>query len=286
MNNQIGRNRVDYLLLAMKYFFLIAFSALTIYPVLYALSGSFKSNFEVMLGGTLWPKEWILTNFVELWEQFNFFRYATNSIFVSLMTTLLSLIICSMAGFCLARKTFPGRALLERTILATMFISIGTVTLRPIFMMMISANLHTTLWPIVFVIVSANMGTFIFLISKFIRGVPRELDEAAYIDGAGTFRIYWQIILPLIRPVLGVVGLFSFRLAWNDFINANVFSIGQPQLRTLTAGVVSLRHGMHAAAQWNIMLTGASLTIIPMLIVYIFCNKTFISGLSSGAVKG
>lgn len=270
----------------LKYLCLIPFSIVVLYPVIYAVLGSFKSNYEVTLGGSLFPKEWLFSNYLEAWNQFDFFRYALNSIFLSLMTTLMSIIICSMCGFCLSRKGFRGKRVLETTILATMFISIGTVTLRPIYLLMVRLNLHNSLWPVIFVIISANMGTYIFLISKFIDTIPKTLDEAAYIDGAGTFRVYWQIILPLIKPILGVVGLFSFRSAWNDYINSNIFTMTQPQLRPLTVGVVSLRYGVMSAAQWNIMLAGAAMSIVPMLIVYIFTNKTFISGLSAGAVKG
>lgn len=269
-----------------QYTFLIMFCSVIIYPVLYAVLGSFKSNYEVTLGGTLWPKEWLFSNYPEAWKQFDFFRYALNSVFLSGVTTIFSLLLCTMCGFCLARKQFKGKKVLEKTILATMFVSIGTVTLRPIYLMMVKCNLHNSLWPVVFIILSANMGTYIFLVSKFIATIPKELDEAAYIDGAGTFRVYWQVILPLIKPILGVVGLFSFRSAWNDYINSNIFTMTQPQLRPLTVGVVSLRYGVMSAAQWNIMLAGAAMSIVPMLIIYAFTNKTFIAGLSAGAVKG
>lgn len=274
------------LLAGLKYLLLAFLSVLILYPLLYAVLGSFKSNYEVTLGGTLWPQEWVFTNYAEAWQQFDFFRYALNSVFLSLVTTVVSLAVCSMAGYCLARRRFWGRRLLEKTILATMFISIGTVTLRPIYLLMVKMQLHNSLWPVVFIVVSANMGTFIFLVSRFINTLPPELDEAATIDGAGPLRIYASIILPLIQPILGVVGLFSFRFAWNDYINANIFTMAQPDLRPLTVGVVSLRYGVMAAAQWNIMLAGASLSILPMLLVYVFTNRTFISGLAAGAVKG
>jgi ABC-type glycerol-3-phosphate transport system permease component len=272
--------------LTLEYLFLVIICGICFYPVLYAVFGSFKSNYEVTLGGALLPKEWLPSNYAEAWNQFDFLRYSWNSVFLSAITTIISLAVSSMAGYCLSRKQFWGRRLLERVILATMFISIGTVTLRPIYLMMVKLRFHNTLWPVALIVVSANMGTNIFLVSKFVASIPKELDEAAYIDGAGTFRIYWQLILPLIMPILGVVGLFSFRSAWNDYINSNVFTMSQPALRPLTVGVVSLRYGVNAAAQWNIMLAGAALSIVPMLIVYVFTNKTFIEGLSSGAVKG
>jgi ABC-type glycerol-3-phosphate transport system permease component len=167
-----------------------------------------------------------------------------------------------------------------------MFISVGAVTLKPLYLLFVKVDLHNTLWPVILILIGINQNFNIFLVSRFVEGVPLELDESAKIDGCSFFRIYWQIILPLIKPILGVVGLFSFRGAWNDFIHASVFTMSKPALRPLTVGVVSLKYGTDAAVEWNIMLAGATLAIVPMLIVYVIANKTFISGLTSGAVKG
>ena len=118
------------------------------------------------------------------------------------------------------------------------------------------------------------------------RTIPREIDEAAMMDGASFFRIYWQVILPLCRTALGVVALFEFRHTWNEYLLPLVFTLHNPRLRPLSVGVAALRYDDTAATQWNLMLTGAAISIIPLLVVYFFTNKTFISGLSSGALKG
>ena len=126
----------------------------------------------------------------------------------------------------------------------------------------------------------------IFLIRQFIRTIPMELDEAAFIDGCTPFQVYYIIMLPLIRPILAVVMLFSFRSAWNEYITPLIMSIGNTHLRTLTVAVVQLRYSSNAAAEWHIMLAGASIALIPILIVYAFTHKQFIGGLTAGAVKG
>ena len=126
----------------------------------------------------------------------------------------------------------------------------------------------------------------VFMISGFVRGVPMELDDAATIDGAGVFRIYWQIILPMVKPIIGVVALFSFRTAWNEFITAQVFTMSNPQLKTLSVAVANLRYSSNAAAEWHIMTAGAAIALIPILIVYLFANKQFVAGITAGAVKG
>lgn len=283
------KSRSHKLTKGLGYIFIYAFLGVivvfTVFPVLYAVLGAFKSNAEVTLGGTILPKEWIFENFVSAWHKSNFAIYTWNSLYVAFFVTLGSLLISSAAGYCLARREFPGKKLLTGLYLATMFISIGAVTLRPLYLLIVQLGLQNTLWGIILVQTGAQ-GTNIFLVSRFVKSVPAELDEAATIDGCGFFRIYWNIILPLIKPVLGVVGLFSFRMSWNDYILPSIFTMTQPALRTLTVGVVSLRYGETAAAQWNLMLAGASLSIIPMIIIYLIANKSFLSGLTEGAVKG
>lgn len=117
-------------------------------------------------------------------------------------------------------------------------------------------------------------------------GIPRELDEAAIIDGCSLYQVYSRIVLPLSKPILAVVALFSFRNAWNDYITGLIMTISMPKLQTLTVAVVQLKYSVNAAAEWHIMLAGASIAIIPILIVYLFANKQFIAGLTAGAVKG
>ena len=121
---------------------------------------------------------------------------------------------------------------------------------------------------------------------RITKPIPKELDEAAIIDGCSIYQVYYKVILPLTKPILAVVALFSFRNAWNDYITGLVMTITTPKLKTLTVAVVQLKYSVNAAAEWHIMLAGASIAIIPILIVYMFANKQFIAGLTAGAVKG
>lgn len=268
------------------YFFLLVLAVFTLFPVLYAVLGAFKTNAEVTLGGTIIPRTWIFSNFPEAWNNANFARYTLNTLYTCVFTTIGSIIVASMSGFVVARKTFWGKKLLMGTILATMFLSVGAITLRPLYVLMLRLGLHRSLWSIILIQIATSQGANIFLVSRFVTAVPKELDEAAYIDGADLFQIYRMIVLPLITPILGVVGLFSFRYSWNDYVLPSIFTMTRESMRTLTVGVVSLRYGDSAAAQWNLMLAGASIAIIPMLIVYLIANRQFMSGLTAGAVKG
>jgi ABC-type glycerol-3-phosphate transport system permease component len=166
-----------------------------------------------------------------------------------------------------------------------MFVSVGSVALYPTYNLLHSIGLTGNMVGLA-LLLTGGQAANIFLISGFIRGVPKELDEAAYIDGAGTFRIFWTIIVPAIKPILGVVALFAFRLAWNEFVTAQVFTMSNPGLKTLSVAVANLKYSTNAAAEWHLMTAGASIALIPILIVYLFANRQFITGLTAGAVKG
>lgn len=267
------------------YGILTAISFVIVYPVLYAITGSCKSNMEMLAGGSFFPKEWKFENFKEVWERANFARYTWNSLFICFFSTAGAVIISALTAYCLERRQFPGRKLLYGLYLATMFVALGSVTLRPFYLLAVKLNIHNTLWPIILINIGAQ-GTNIFLITRFIKGLPKELDEAAMIDGCGPFRIFWNILLPLLRPILGVVALFQFRHTWNDYITSSVFTMTQPDLRPLTVGVVQLKYGASAAAEWNLMMAGAAISIIPMLLVYFVCNKYFMNSVTEGSVKG
>ncbi len=133
---------------------------------------------------------------------------------------------------------------------------------------------------------AGSQATFIFLVRGYMNTTPKELDEAAKIDGCGFFHIYWKIILPILKPVLSAVALLSFRGGWNEYIMPMIFTMSNPSLRPLTVGVVSLRNMGDRAAAWNIMFAGSVISIVPIIILYMFTSKYFMEGMTVGAVKG
>lgn len=268
-----------------KWLFLGIMIIFTLYPIIYTLLGSLKTNAELTLGGSFFPAEWHFDNYYKAFIEADFLTYTKNSIFISLSVTVLAVVTCSLAGFILARRNFFGKKLLLAMYMSMMFVSLGSITLYPIYEIMHSLNLHKT--PIALIIaLTGGQATNVFLVMGFTKAIPKELDEAAIIDGCSIYQVYYKIVLPLTKPILAVVALFSFRNAWNDYITGLVMTITTPALKTLTVAVVQLKYSVNAAAEWNILLAGASIAIIPILIVYLFANKQFIAGLTSGAVKG
>lgn len=270
---------------AVKWMFLIAMCVFTLYPVFYAVIGSFKTNAELTLGNSLFPEAWHYENYLYAFEKLDFGLYTLNSVVLALLTVVLSVVTASMAGYVIGRREFIGKKLLSALYLGSMFISVGSVALYPLYKLLNSWGLTSNLMGLALILTGGQVSN-IFLIAGFARSVPKELDDAATIDGAGVFRIYWQIIVPMIRPILGIVALFSFRTAWNEFITAQVFTMSNPNLKTLSVAVANLRYSSNAAAEWHIMAAGASIALIPILIVYLLANKQFIAGITAGAVKG
>ena len=267
--------------------FLIPVTILTLYPIIYVILGSFKSNQELVLGGmNLFPKKFVIQNYVDAWRLANFVRYTWNSIFLSLSVMVGTLFIASMTGYCFARKNFPGKKLFLGFLIAFMFISIGSVSLRPLFDLAVKLNLHTSLLGVILITIGNEQARNIILAMGYIRTIPIELDEAAIMDGGSFFRIYWNIILPLMKPMLATIAVLSFRTGWNEYILPLVFTMTRPDLRPLTVGVISLKHTQDGAAAWNIMFAGCVLSIVPIIIAFIFANRYFFSGMTSGAMKG
>lgn len=268
-----------------KWVFLGIMIVFTLYPVIYTVLGSFKTNAELTQGGGFFPSVWHFENYYKAFIQADFTKYTLNSVVVSVSVTILAVTTTSLAGFAMARKEFAGKKILLALYMSMMFVSLGSVTLYPIYELLRALKINKTIFALV-IALTGGQATNVFLVMGFTKGIPKELDEAAIIDGCSIYGVYSRIILPLSKPILAVVALFSFRNAWNDYITSLIMTISIPKLQTLTVAVVQLKYSVNSAAEWHIMLAGASIAIIPILIVYMFSNKQFIAGLTAGAVKG
>lgn len=269
------------------FLFMLVVALLTLYPVLYVVFGSFKENGELLIGGiNMFPKVWIIDNFVEAWQKADFSVYTMNSVIIAVGVMVLSLISSGMAGYVLNRRNFRFKKLIYGLLLAFMFINVGSVSLRPLFELAIKLNLNTSLFSVIFISAGTSQATYIFLVNSYMNSIPKELDEAATIDGCTFFQVYTHIVLPLLRPILATVALLSFRGGWNEYILPLVFTMTDQAKRPLTVSVTMLKNAGDGAAAWNIMFAGATIAIIPILVIYIFASKYFIEGLTGGAVKG
>lgn len=247
--------------------------------------GLFQNKCRAYAGRRYLAGKWQIENYIYAFQKLEFGKYTLNSVVLALLTVLFTVTTASMAAYIIARREFPGKKLLTTSYLLSMFISVGSVALYPLYGLLHAVGLTSNMVGLA-LLLTGGQAANIFMVSGFVRSVPKELDEAATIDGAGTFRIFWQIIVPAIKPILGVIALFAFRTAWNEFVTAQVFTMSNPGLKTLSVAVANLRYSANAAAEWHIMTAGASIALIPILIVYLLANRQFITGLTAGAVKG
>lgn len=263
---------------------LVIVSAAMLFPVAVAILGSFKSNLELTTGATFFPESWQFRNYLQAWTGADFASFTFNSIFVAVFVTIGTLLVASMAAYAVDRVAFKGKKIFIFLQSFTLFISIGAVVLRPQFDLMVAIGLQKSLWGVIIILISAHATAF-FMIIGFFRGIPKDLDEAALIDGCNFYSIFWRIILPLLRPALAVVTLFTFRGAWNEYILPLVFSLSRPDMQTLPVGLANLRYGAGAAVENQLMLAGACISLLPLLIVYLFANRSFMQ-VTVGSVKG
>lgn len=260
---------------------------LTVYPIVYIALGAFKTNSELVSGGlNLLPKKFVLDNFIQAWEMGNFSRYTFNSLVLSFGVMGVSLLVSSMAGYVFSRKEFRLKGLIYGSMVMFMFINVGSASLRPLFELAVKLHMNQSLLSIILISAGTSQATYVFLIHGFMNSVPKELDEAAKMDGCSFFGIYWRVILPVLKPALASVALLSFRGGWNEYILPLIFTMTNEKLRPLTVGVVALQNAGDGAAAWNILFAGSAIAIIPIIIVYLFASKQFMGGMTAGAVKG
>lgn len=266
---------------------LAVLALLTVYPILYIILGAFKTNSELVSGGLkIFPNAFQTDNFKQAWEMANFARYTFNSVVLSFGVMAVSVVVASMAGYVFARKDFKLKKLIYGSLVMFMFINVGSVSLRPLFELASKLRLNKSILPIILISAGSSQATYIFLIHGFMNSVPRELDEAAKMDGCSFFSIYVRIILPVIKPAIATVSLLAFRGGWNEYILPLIFTMTNEKLRPLTVGVVALQNAGDGAAAWNILFAGSAISIVPILVIYLFMSKQFMSGTTAGAVKG
>lgn len=268
------------------YVILIAFTLLVAFPIVYTVLSSFKSNQEILAGGTIIPEKFVLENYKQAWQLANFKQYTWNSIYMSFFCVLGVVITSSFAGYVFARGRFPGKKVIFAVFTAMMFISFGSATLYPLLKIAKFLHINKNLWGVILITVFGVNITNIYLIRGYVLALPYEIEEAAIIDGCSFFMVFVKIIAPLLKPIIATVAILAFKHSWNNYLLPMVFTLSNPKARPLVVGIVALKSTGAAAASWNLMMAGTTISLVPILVVFLFFNRYFIGGMSSGAVKG
>jgi alpha-1,4-digalacturonate transport system permease protein len=218
-------------------------------------------------------------NYVEPLGRFNFLTYLRNSVVVTVAATLITLLINSMAAFALSKYQFRGRALIFVIIIGTLLIPV-TVILVPVFLVITSIGWNNNLWGVI--IPGAATPTGVFLLRQYMLTIPEELLEASRIDGASEWRIYWQIVLPLSRPALAVLAIFSVMWRWNDFLWPLIV-LSRSEVFTLQIGLNSFQGELNV--QWHYVLAMTVLTLLPITLVFAFLQRFITTGIATTGIK-
>ena len=263
---------------------LLVVALLMIYPLLWMIASSLKPQNEIFSNLSLWPSEFKWENYQIGWRGIgvSFAQFFKNSLVIALLVSLGNVLSCSMAAYAFARLKFP----LKRLWFSLMLVSIMLpfhVLIVPQYSLFRSFGWLNTFLPLTVPSFLATESFFVFLIVQFMRGLPRDLDQAAMLDGAGPFRIYWDIILPLSRPVLMVVTVFVFLGSWSDLLGPLIYLNDMSQF-TLAIGLANFI--TRAGTDWNLLMAANLITIIPVLIVYYFAQGKLIGGIASVGMKG
>ncbi|OMD87343.1 ABC transporter permease [Paenibacillus odorifer] len=270
-----------------SYIFLGILCVIWIIPVIFGISTSFRSQTEVVSSGfRLFPKEWVFENYVTILNNTStapILRWLGNSLFIATSHTILVVIVISITGFGYTRIKFKGRDTLFFTLLGISFFP-GVVNLIPSYKIIDSFGWVNTSWAMI-IPGLAGMGN-IFLVRQFMNGIPKELDESAKVDGASDFRIFAQIILPLVKPILIVCGLFSFTGSWNDFLWPVIVYTDVDKM-PITAGLLLLQDIYGNYRMIGQLMGSAIMAIIPTLLLFVFAQKYFVQSINlNSGIKG
>lgn len=261
---------------------LLVISALWVYPFLWMLGASVKQPLEIFAGGlNLLPEQWQWNNYSRAWEDANFGRYLLNTSIVTTGATLLTLAQRSLTGYVLGRYSFIGKRVLIGVLIGTMFIPAG-YTIIPLVEIADRLGMLNSLWGMTLVLGGGANTAAILLFAGYFSQIPKELEEAAVLDGAGFVQIFSRIMLPLAKPVIATVTIITFMGVWNQFFVPLVFTFSRPELRTLSVGMLAFV-GQHET-DWSGMAAAATISLIPVMIIFILLQRYYIEGIA-GAIK-
>ena len=253
---------------------LIAGSTLILMPLWWMISTSLKSPSEIaQYPPTFFPEEFNFSNYIEAWQTAPFTRWAMNTAFIATIGTIGSVFVNSLVAYAFAKIRFKGRNALFIVVLSTMLIP-GFVTLVPQYILFSKLGWVNTYLPL---IVPAFLGSafFIFLLRQFMMSIPNELIEAAVLDGAGHLHIWWHIMVPLTKPALITVAIFSFNGAWNDLLGPLLY-INDESMYTLQIGLQTFKGTVQT--QWHYLMAMSVMVLMPVVLLFFFFQKHFIEG--------
>jgi multiple sugar transport system permease protein len=265
-----------------RYVLLVAAAALMVGPFLWMVLTSMMTQEEIFrTPQQLLPSAFSFRNYREVTEILPFGRMFLNSFTIAVCATFGQVCSCALAAYAFARMRFKGRTVLYLVLLATMMVP-AQVTMIPVFLIMKSVGWIDTLYALIVpAFFGGAFGTF--LLRQFFATIPADLEDAARMDGCGRFRILWSIVLPLSRPALATLAIFTFMTYWNDLLGPVIY-LSSVDKATLTIGLANLQSGL-MSTRYDLLMAGSMLSVIPILVLFVFGQKWFVSGITMTGLK-
>jgi multiple sugar transport system permease protein len=263
---------------------LIGASILMLYPLLWMLSASFRPENEIFTSNSIWPSSISFDAYFRGWNglRIGFGTFFVNSLVISVLAIIGNLVTCSLAAFAFARLEFKGRKFWFAMMLVTLMLPYQ-VTLIPQYVLFHSLDWVNTILPLVVPKFLAADGFFIFLMVQFFRGIPKELDEAAQMDGCSPWRIYWRILMPLSMPVLATAAIFTFIWTWDDFFGPLIY-LSDTRTYTVQLGLRTFVDSS-AESDWGGLFAMSILTLVPVFVFFLFFQRLLIEGIATTGMK-
>ena len=282
MNTLKQRKNFEIFFNGLAFVGVIIFLLLVMFPIWWIFRSSLMNNAELFqLPPSLYPKNWLFSNYAKVLQYFPFWRYFFNTMAIIVPSVLAGTFTATICGYAFARLMFPGKKGIFSLCVGSMLLP-GMVTLIPLYIMWSKTPLFGTYGPLILPFFCGGGAFNIFLIRQFIRTVPKELDEAAYIDGAGHWTILTRIIIPAIKPAMIVVALLLFIQIWNDLLQQTLY-IHTPDKYTITIGLWIFKGSLYQ--DWSLLMGATCMAFIPGLIFYLIGQKYFVEGIVLTGMK-
>jgi ABC-type glycerol-3-phosphate transport system permease component len=263
------------------YVFLVVLSGATVFPFVWMLLTSVRQR-DTVFGGSLVPDQITFGAYGRAWSQLDYLSHFLTSVVVTSLTVLGVVALAALAGYSFAKLDFPGKQVIYVTLLTTLMMPL-TALILPLFLQMKTLSLLNTRQGLILVYIGLSLPFAMFLMRAFFETLPDELIDAARVDGAGEFRIFWRIMLPLAAPGVATVVVFQFLTTWNEFLFAQTF-LQDPEILPLQPHLFGVVRGQHVT-DWPLLTAALTMSVLPMVLVYVRMQRRFVAGLTLGAVK-
>jgi multiple sugar transport system permease protein len=281
-----GRERAERIRTVITYVVLFGIAILFAVPFLWSISTSLRTTADTVAGFSLLPKHWTTMGYHDMFHKYSFARYTANSAIIAGAVTLSNLFLASLGGYAFARLRFPGREVLFMLVLGTLMIP-DQLRLVPVYQMLVNVLPKYTHTDLInqkgVILIQLVSATSLFLMRQYFLTIPRDLEEAAKLDGAGYFKTYWRVMLPLAGPALAAVAILMFQGTWNGLFWPAVLLQDKSEY-TIPIALTFFRNIYQT--QWPVLMAASVLAIVPILVLFVAFQRYFVAGVASSGVKG